>query len=60
MSITNCAGCKKHNTDKKGAEYCDGDLWWREDEESKDWLESDKDYDEYITKSIFCSEYEAK
>ncbi|RLC69299.1 MAG: hypothetical protein DRH97_00435 [Chloroflexi bacterium] len=60
MSITNCVGCKKHISFHKGFEYCEGELWQRCDEESKEWLESDDDYTKYINKSIFCSEYEPK
>ena len=57
-----CIDCKNCKSDvltaNAGAEYCVSDMWDRNDED-KDWLHDDKDFNEYVVKDRFCSEFSA-
>jgi len=59
VKCIDCKHCKNDRlTAEAGAEYCTEGVWDRADED-QGWFHSIDDFNNYVTKARFCSEYEA-
>lgn len=58
--MVQCKNCKNNKCDKTPhgtyVHYCGAGMWDRTDEE-QDWLHDDEDFEEYLNKDQFCSDY---